>query len=84
MSGADFDQIDRQRLEELAGVRTAKVAGRAAVRKSDMAPIVSLAPTTATALSSGATVSAADYNALLADFQALSQAVAQIAVKVKT
>lgn len=80
MSG--LDPINQQRLDELAGVRTARVANRAAVRKSDLAPIVSLMPTTAAPVSG--TVTAAEYNALLADFLALRAAIDLIAKKVVT
>jgi hypothetical protein len=76
-----LDPISQQRLDELAGVRGARVADRAAVRKADVAAIVSLAPAKAVALSSAPT--AADYNLLLADFQALRAAIDQIAAQVK-
>lgn len=78
-----LDALNQQRLDELAGVRTSRVAGRAAVRKTDLSAIVSLAPSTAVALGSGATVTADDYNALLADFKALRAAIDQIAAQVK-
>lgn len=82
MSGTTLDPINQQRLDELAGVRTARVANRAAVRKADMAAIVSLMPTTAIPVSG--TVTAAQYNALLADFLALRAAIDLIAKKVVT
>ena len=77
-----MDNINQQRLDELAGVRSSRVSGKAAVRKSDMVAIVLLSPTTAVPVTG--TVTAAEYNALLADFMALSAAIAQIAIKVKT
>lgn len=79
----NMDAINKQRLEELAGVRSARVASRAAVRKSDLAPLVSLAKAVA-AKAAGSAPTAAEYDALLADVQALRAAIDQIAVKVKT
>jgi hypothetical protein len=76
--------INQQRLDELAGTRSSRVSGKAAVRKSDMAAIVSLPGATSSQLTSGATVTADDYNALQADYAALLAAIVQIAGNVKS
>lgn len=76
-----MNEREREKLEVLDGSRTGSKS-RAAVRHTDLAPIVSLKPITATK-ETGATVTVAKYNALLADFTALRQALVEIAAKVK-
>lgn len=78
-----MDTIDRERLDILAGVRARGSMQNAAVRRADLSSIVSLPKTSAAQIAAGETVTAEAYNALLADFTALRQAIDQIATKVK-
>jgi hypothetical protein len=77
-----LDQIEREKLELLDGSRAPGSKGRAAVRRGDLSAIVTLAPMKA-AKAAGTTVSADEFNALLADFAALRAAIDQIAGRVK-
>jgi len=76
-----MDGIDKERLDVLAGARGASAKQSAAVRRRDLSALVSLPKATAVTVSG--TVTAAQYNALLADFLALRQAIDQIAARVK-
>lgn len=76
-----FSPRDREKLETLDGSRNARSAGRAAVRRSDLASLVSLPAATAMEASGAVTVD--QFNALLADYTALRAALDQIAAKVK-
>jgi hypothetical protein len=76
-----MDALDKERLDVLAGTRGQASKQSAAVRRRDLAALVSLPKTTAVAVTG--TVTAAQYNALLADFLALRQAIDQIAARVK-
>jgi hypothetical protein len=78
-----MDTLYKERLDILAGVRTSAAKQQAAVRRDDLSAIVTLPKMTATALATGATVTAAAYNSLLADFTELRQAIDQIAQKVR-
>ncbi|HRO00332.1 MAG TPA: hypothetical protein PLX43_02320 [Nitrobacter sp.] len=77
-----MDAIDKERLEVLAGVRGPKTRSRAAVRRQDLAALVSLPKATAVAVTG--TVTDTAYNALLADYQALRAAIDVIAAQVKS
>lgn len=76
-----MDAIDKERLDVLAGARGQAAKPSAAVRRRDLAALVSLPKVTAAQASGSVTV--ADYNALLSDFLALRQAIDQIAARVK-
>lgn len=79
-----LDLLDRQRLDLLAGVRGANSdATLAAVRRKDMAGFVKLSPMTASRITSGSTVSVAEYNAVVADLAALWQAISQLTASIK-
>lgn len=76
-----MDAIDKERLEVLAGTRGQSARPLAAVRRRDLAALVSLPKTTAVAVTG--TVTDTAYNALLADYLALRQAIDVIAAQVK-
>ena len=78
-----MDSIDKERLDIPAGVRGRGTMPKAAVRRADLSSLVSLPKAGATQVAAGGTVTAEAYNALLADFTALRQAIDQIATKVK-
>jgi hypothetical protein len=79
-----MDAISQQRLDILAGTRTAASLPKAAVRREDLAALVTLAAQTSTKLATGATITVANYNAVVADLAAIYQAISQIAARVKT
>jgi hypothetical protein len=79
-----MDAISQQRLDILAGTRTAASLPQAAVRRQDLAGLVTLAAQTSARLATGATVTAANYNAVVADLAAIYQAISQIVARVKT
>lgn len=77
-----MNELDRQKLELLDGTRRAGDKSRAAVRRGDLAAIVSLKPSAAKK-AAGASVTVAEFDALVADFSALRDAIDLIAAKVK-
>lgn len=77
-----MDGIDKERLDVLAGARGPSAKQSAAVRRCDLSALVSLPKTSAVAVTG--TVTDVQYNALLADFTALRQAIDQIAARVKS
>lgn len=79
-----MDTISQQRLDILAGTRTKGAMPQAAVRRQDLASLVTLAAQTSATLASGATITVADYNAVVADLAAIYQAISQISARVKT
>jgi hypothetical protein len=78
-----MNPLDQERLDVLAGVRNPADKSGAAVRRRDFASLVSLPKATAKRVQAGATVTPAEFNALLADFMSLRQAIDEIAAKVK-
>lgn len=78
-----MDAIDKERLDVLAGARGASSKPAAAVRRRDLAALVSLPKANAKPLASGDTVTADAYNALLGDYALLRQAIDQIAARVR-
>ena len=77
-----MDTLDKERLDVLAGARGKASMPNAAVRRVDLAALVSLPKMKAVAVTG--TVTAAEYNALLADFNLLRQAIDQIVARVKS
>lgn len=76
-----MDAIDKERLEILAGARGPKARPAAAVRRRDLAALVSLPKSTAVPVTG--TVTDTAYNKLLADYEALRAAIDVIAAQVK-
>jgi hypothetical protein len=76
-----MDANDKERLELLAGARSGDKS-RAAVRRSDLAPLVKLKPTKVKT-ETGDTVSVDAFNALVAEFLALRRALDEVTAKVK-
>lgn len=73
-----FTPIDKQRLDLLAGVRGSRSSAQASVLRENLSALSLLGPSQVTLLSSGATVTAANYNALASEHLALWQAISQI------
>jgi hypothetical protein len=78
-----MNALDKERLDVLAGVRSPSAKDGAAVRRRDVASLVSLPKATAKAVPPDGTVTPEMFNALLADFVSLRQAIDEIAAKVK-
>lgn len=76
-----MDQIERQKLQELDGSRTRGARGRAAVRRSDLAALTTLAA--ADIPEADGSVTAEQFNALRAHYLTLMAAISRVAGKVR-
>ncbi len=77
MTVAD-DAILRQKIETLDGSRQTGNIGRAAVRLDDLNGLLQLPETLTAAKAAGATPTAAEFNALVADVQTLHRRLAAV------